>query len=267
MHFFDIAIAEELGVNAAIVLSNLEFWIKKNIANGKHFHEGRYWTYNSVKAFDKLFPYLTTNQIRTAIDKLVDGGYVLKGNFNKVNYDKTTWYALSAICDETQIEVGSIPNRSGFKPEPIPDNNTDRKTDTCEKENSPQSLADSQKPVKEKVQVPLLDNDKILWVSENCPTLLTMKEPLSSSQALWFSENYPEDVWQDIMEAMENYADLKKKSKSANLTARKWLRMRGWLPYDKMKTATYYEAKSVMGQNPRAFEIYKNKNPQSFINK
>ena len=51
---FDIAIAQELGVSAAIVVQNLQFWIKKNEANDKHFHDGRYWTFNSIKAWNCL---------------------------------------------------------------------------------------------------------------------------------------------------------------------------------------------------------------------
>ena len=48
---FDIEVAQQYGVNEAIMIKNLQFWIMKNKANGKHFHDGHTWTYNSVAAF------------------------------------------------------------------------------------------------------------------------------------------------------------------------------------------------------------------------
>ncbi len=62
-HSFDIEHAKKYGVDVAIVLKNLQFWIMKNKANNRHFYEGRTWTYNSVKAFAELFPYWTERQI------------------------------------------------------------------------------------------------------------------------------------------------------------------------------------------------------------
>jgi len=40
-HHFEVEDAEKFGVNAAIILSNIKFWISKNRANEKHQHEGR----------------------------------------------------------------------------------------------------------------------------------------------------------------------------------------------------------------------------------
>lgn len=51
-HSFNPLLAKEVGIECAILLYNIEFWIEKNKANNKHFYEGRYWTYNSTKAFD-----------------------------------------------------------------------------------------------------------------------------------------------------------------------------------------------------------------------
>ena len=57
-HQFDTEIAKEYGVDIAIVVSNIAFWLQKNKANGKHIHDGKVWTYNSTKAFKELFPCL-----------------------------------------------------------------------------------------------------------------------------------------------------------------------------------------------------------------
>ena len=96
MHYFDIRIAELYGVNCAVILQNLWHWIKKNEANEKNFHDGTYWTYNSTKAFNELFPYLSQRQIETALKKLRDEGIIVTGNYNAMKYDRTLWYAVTS---------------------------------------------------------------------------------------------------------------------------------------------------------------------------
>lgn len=129
LHMFDPQIAKEYGVNAAIIFQNLAYWIEHNRANGANFHDGRYWTYNSVKAFSELFPYLTEKQIRGALKKLEEGGMILVGNYNRSAYDRTRWYALAdkglSICAKGQMDFRERENENAQEGEPIPDINTD----------------------------------------------------------------------------------------------------------------------------------------------
>ncbi|MBW8041715.1 MAG: hypothetical protein FVQ85_17195 [Planctomycetes bacterium] len=48
-HSFDILTAQKYGINAAVILRHLQFWIIKNKAHGKNFHDGRTWTYKICK--------------------------------------------------------------------------------------------------------------------------------------------------------------------------------------------------------------------------
>jgi DNA-binding PadR family transcriptional regulator len=138
MHFFDEEIACEVGMDAAVIYQNIYFWVEKNKANDKHFYDGTYWTYNSVKAFCELFPYMSNNQIRRALKTLEEKGYIITGNYNKVAYDRTKWYALTekgfakldkTICSKQQMEVDEKTNRFVPDDKPIPDINTDVNTD------------------------------------------------------------------------------------------------------------------------------------------
>ena len=148
-HSFDTEIAAQYGIVEAILLNNFAFWLAKKKANGQDFHDGRYWTYNSIKAFKELFPYLTENQLRRALNKLIEDGLIVTGNYNKAAYDRTLWYALTekamtilgvdltnangknhkSICEKNQMDFDKKPNAIGQNHEPIPDINTDINTD------------------------------------------------------------------------------------------------------------------------------------------
>ena len=91
---FNVEIAQKLGVNEAIIIRNFQHWLQKNKANNANFYDGRYWTYNSIAAFCKIFPFWTEYQIRNILKKLTTCGILIKGNFNKNPYDKTIWYSI-----------------------------------------------------------------------------------------------------------------------------------------------------------------------------
>ena len=93
LHSFDPEVAREVGMNAAVLYQNIHYWCEHNAANERNFHDGRYWTYNSNKAFAELFPYMSAKQIRTALNKLVETGYIVKGSFNRSKFDQTRWYS------------------------------------------------------------------------------------------------------------------------------------------------------------------------------
>ena len=122
VHHFDIELAEELSIESAVLYANLSFWIKKNKANNKHLHNGKYWTYNSISAFSELFPYMTKHKITRALDDLESKGYLETGNFNKSSYDRTKWYACKPELDIAKIGNGDRENQ-----EPIPYNKPDSK--------------------------------------------------------------------------------------------------------------------------------------------
>ena len=94
-HMFNTKVAKRLGIVEAVLLHNIQFWIDKNRVNEKHFYKGRYWTYNSAKAFSELFEYLSDRQINRALKQLVDDGWLIKDNFNANPFDRTNWYALT----------------------------------------------------------------------------------------------------------------------------------------------------------------------------
>ena len=128
VYSFDEKVAKEYGVDAAVMIMNFQFWIKKNKANKKNFFNGRYWTYNSIPAFCELFPFWSARQIGYILKKLVDDGVLMAENFNKSKFDKTNWYAFvdeqKWIMDDTKLSHPSLKNVAPI-PDILPDNKTD----------------------------------------------------------------------------------------------------------------------------------------------
>ena len=127
---FNGKIAELYGTDEAVIIQNIYWWIEKNEANGKHFYDGRTWTYNSAEAFAKLFPFISVHRIRRILNKLEQSGVIMTGNYNKSGFDRTKWYALSdevlniysQNCEPHFTNL-QTPFRKSAKP--IPDINTD----------------------------------------------------------------------------------------------------------------------------------------------
>lgn len=93
-HSFNTYIAEICGLEEAIILENIYFWCKKNEANNK-LTKNKPWTYNSVKAFNELFKYLTPAKITRALKNLESDGFIEVGEFNQNAYDHTKWYCIT----------------------------------------------------------------------------------------------------------------------------------------------------------------------------
>ena len=131
-HSFNIELAKEYGILEAILLKNIWFWIEKNRANEKNFYDGTYWTYNSTRAFNELFPYASESSIKRALKSLQEKGIIKTGNYNKSSYDRTLWYAFTdlgySIVSNRQMEVNKSSNGDEQNGLTIPDINTDDKT-------------------------------------------------------------------------------------------------------------------------------------------
>lgn len=103
---FDARIAEKYSLEEAIVIHKIYGWIKHNAVNGKNYHNGRYWTFNSLSAFAKYFPFWSESKIKRILIDLYGGSdkkeiepkheqLLLKGNFNKSSFDRTVWYSFT----------------------------------------------------------------------------------------------------------------------------------------------------------------------------
>lgn len=90
------ALARTLGLNEALILQQINYWIEINKKSGKNYHDGKYWTYNSIRAWqEKDFDYMSVDTVKRTFTKLEKAGYLLVGNYNKDPRDKTKWYTIN----------------------------------------------------------------------------------------------------------------------------------------------------------------------------
>ena len=117
------------GVNGAILLNNLYFWVKKNREHDVNFHDDRYWTYNTLEAFAEQFPFWSKDQIKRIMKDLRDKGVILVGNYNANKYDRTLWYSVDFDKVESMLmDVAKSPYQEDKIATPIPDINTELNT-------------------------------------------------------------------------------------------------------------------------------------------
>ena len=88
--------AEVLGVNEAIIVQQIHYWLNINEKAKINFHEGRYWTYNTYENWQKTnFRFLSVSTLKRIFKKLVTKGILITDNFNKAKYDRTLWVTIN----------------------------------------------------------------------------------------------------------------------------------------------------------------------------
>lgn len=145
-HSFDIALAEKYGMEEAILIHHFQHWIRHNKAMKRNFIEGRTWSYQSLEDIAAHFPYLNQSKVFEIIERLCTGKsrrstkqnldfqpVLMKGNYNKNPYDRTTWYAFvdesQWILANAKMENGDCQKEDWQMPTPIPHTKTHTKTD------------------------------------------------------------------------------------------------------------------------------------------
>lgn len=103
-HSFDINYAREFGIEEAIFIQHFQFWISYNKVRGKNQIDGRTWSYQTQKSMFAHFRYFKNrDKILRVIRSLVKQKVLIKSNFNKNAYERTSWYAFQ---DEARFLQG-----------------------------------------------------------------------------------------------------------------------------------------------------------------
>jgi len=143
-HHFEVKTAKKYGVNKAIILYNLEYWLEKEkacIETGKDVKAKKHsngliyaWTYNTAKSFNILFPYFKRSSISRWLRELEEDGVIISSSFNKTNYDKTKWFTMPKFeiinkksLAQNEQSIGETEQSIGETEQPIPNSNPNSK--------------------------------------------------------------------------------------------------------------------------------------------
>jgi hypothetical protein len=89
---FSKSLAVELGLNEAIILHQLNYWLQrsKNIVNGRR------WAYNTLEEWAEQFPFLSPKTVQRTLSSLRAKGIIdVDNSLNKTAFDRTNWYTIN----------------------------------------------------------------------------------------------------------------------------------------------------------------------------
>ncbi|MDY7560191.1 hypothetical protein QN366_01475 [Pseudomonas sp. CCC3.2] len=136
-------LAERIGLNEAIVLQQLKYWLNETESGVEH--DGRRWVYNTVEQWQKQFPFWSPDTVKRALKSLQSQGLVSAEQLAKAKHDHTNHYSINyrsgALIDQgnlPQSEEGNLPQSNGSD---CPDLLTEITTKTTT-ENSSSNLTD-----------------------------------------------------------------------------------------------------------------------------
>ncbi|MBQ0073986.1 MAG: hypothetical protein KBT34_07305 [Prevotella sp.] len=162
-HSFNVSLAKEVGLAEAIILQNFHFWHRANVDNPDMTKDGRVWFFRSVKSICDDFCYLTPSKVKTAIEKLVSDGWVLRGDYNSDRMKRVTWYSLTdfTLSLFTGLPIGENRQCNSENPLTIGEN---RHKDSIIQDNNIYSFTD----IKEKEEKKLSSKKESDELFEEC---------------------------------------------------------------------------------------------------
>lgn len=228
-HYFNTKLAERYGIEEAIIINHLYFWIHTNEANNEMEKNGRTWCYMSAKGMEKYLPYMNSQKIRRILVKLEELGKIHINKFNISAMNQTLWYAFTDefIKELIDLDYEFLKIKSG-----------DFKNEQCEynkiEDNKEENQKDKNKFLSKKVEEESIPANEVVdekeknyleHMYEHYPLIMKMDKPLTYAEFKTLRENYDVDLVWDKMDNLENTKNMRKKYVSAYLTINNWCKM------------------------------------------
>ena len=103
-------LAERIGLNEAIVLQQLKYWL--NETESGLDHDGQRWVYNTVDQWQKQFPFWSVDTVKRALKSLQLQGIIFAEQLAKSKHDRTYHYAIN-YQSSALFEQGNLPCSEG----------------------------------------------------------------------------------------------------------------------------------------------------------
>ncbi|MFA5576320.1 MAG: hypothetical protein WCZ27_05935 [Tissierellaceae bacterium] len=153
----DKSLAVLIGLNEALVLQQINYWIQRNRKADKNFYEDKYWTYNTIKEWQEEFPFWSYDTVKRTLSKLRKLNILVTGNFNRMKADRTLWYTIN------YKEIESL----GKEKDSIRNNDTNENVDKSEPEKD-EVVQEEEEPL-QTLKSP---------ISANCPNAIGQNAPM-----------------------------------------------------------------------------------------
>lgn len=118
------ALAVAIGLNEAIVLQQVHYWLRKNSKSQKHTRNGHVWTYNSVPEWVEQFPFWSERTIWQTLKSLRTMKLLIAEQLSDDKRDRTLWYTV----DYTELQKLEVQTADTARP--ISQELRDASTDT-----------------------------------------------------------------------------------------------------------------------------------------
>jgi hypothetical protein len=90
-------LAVAVGLNEAIVLQQVHYWLRNAEANRRHdnYQDGRWWVYNSYPEWKRdAFPWWSEDTIQRVFKSLEKKQLLITGKLSNNPYDQRKWYSI-----------------------------------------------------------------------------------------------------------------------------------------------------------------------------
>ena len=86
--------AVDHGVDAAILLHNVRYWLDYARAHDEMKQDGYYWMFMTASKMQIIMPFWSENKIQKMLKRLVEKGTLITGEYNKSSWNRTKWYSM-----------------------------------------------------------------------------------------------------------------------------------------------------------------------------
>lgn len=87
-------LATLIGLNEAIVLQQIHYWLKIKEKQQQDYIDNHYWVYNTYEQWQEQFPFWSIRTLKRVFTSLEKSGLLISSNYNKAGFDKTKWYTI-----------------------------------------------------------------------------------------------------------------------------------------------------------------------------
>ncbi|MGR5294769.1 hypothetical protein ACPV5U_08685 [Vibrio mediterranei] len=128
-HSFDVSLAEECGIDAALIIGHFNYFIEHHRANDTNFFNGHYWTYDTAESLAQKFPYWSKNKIQKLLVKMEEQGLIVSGDFSENRFKRPKYYRVLRGQEACTIKPNGLLGESHLADSSLSDQSTNQSTD------------------------------------------------------------------------------------------------------------------------------------------